>query len=280
MASIWMLMLHAESVDASVFTLQDLGQNSSLVFDSSTGSFTSWKVEGVENLHLRQWFFRVGSPTPFNPELPIDSVNLTAVSANSYNINGIPGDEIANAIYQGSSFRASLASIVLTPGSPGSDQATFIESVRIDNTTASPLSLSLILYANYDLGDTATDATAFFSDPRALTQLEDLISLNDVVHEASVTVTPTRVQVDTSGNLYGLLTDGKGDDLNNVLSLSGAANYEYAIQWDLNIAAGRSFTLGLTNSVTVPEAGSVVLIGLVASIGGCGLLWRDRRRSN
>lgn len=272
-----MVLATAISAEASIFTLSDLGQNSSLVFDSSTGIFSSWKVEGIENLNRRQWFFRVGAAGPSNPELALDATNLALISSSSFDLNGIPGNEFANANYQGSLFRVNLASIVLTSGALGSGQATFVESLRIDNISAQPLQVSLFLYADYGVAGTAIDESAFFSDPRTLTQIDNLANPGDIVHESSVTVTPSRIQVETGSGLLSLLSNAQGDDLNNVNSLSGPADYEYGYQWTLSIAAGRSFTLGLTNSVTVPEASSAWMIGAAAVIMLARLLMRRGR---
>ncbi|MBY0588250.1 hypothetical protein K2X85_13820 [bacterium] len=269
------LLMGQSSLFATVITLSDLGQNSSLQFDPASGQVTSWRVEGLEEIARQQFYFRVGSPSIGNPELAVNASNLALVSANSFNLNGVPGDDFLNSVYQGPLFRLTLASLVLTAGSLGSDQATFVESIRIDNTSSNPLTLSLFLYADYNLIGSAIDESAFFSDPRAVTQIKSLLSPASIVHEASVTVTPSFVQVGTGGAIAALLNDANGDNLNNLSSLSGAGDYEYAIQWNLTIAAGRSFTLGVTNSVTVPEAGSIVLIGLAT-----GLLatWSIRRR--
>jgi hypothetical protein len=267
---VMMLFATGMTAEATVFTLADLGQNSSLTFNSTTGIFSSWKVEGLENLNRRQWFFRVGAAGPSNPELALNASNLTPISAASFDLNGIPGNEFANAIYQGSLFRVNLASIVLTASALGSGQATFVESLRIDNISAQPLQISLFLYADYGLAGTQIDESAFFSDPRTLTQIDNLSFPGNIVHESSVTVTPTLVQVATGGSLLGLLTNAQGDDLSNVSALSGLADYEYGYQWTLNIAAGRSFTLGLTSSVTVPEATSVWMVG----VAGIALLVR------
>jgi hypothetical protein len=95
-----------------------------------------------------------------------------------------------------------------------------------------------------------------------------------VLHEASVTVTPTLIEASIYPTLINLLQDGASDNLNGTTSV-GAGDGVYAFQWDLVIGPRRSWTLGNTNSITVPEASTTLLVGL----GLAGGLLVARRRS-
>lgn len=259
------------AVSAATFTLQDNGQNSSLNYDTSSGEFNDWFVEGVDQLFRRQYFYRVGTAALGNPELAINESNLNLVGTNHYDTNFIPGNEGLAVKY---SHPMNLFDItfntLLTAGAPGSAQATFTESVRIDNTSGQELILSLFLYADFDLdNDAINDGLTIEADKRSLTQTEGL-----AVYEAAFTVTPSWVQASEFPALINSLTDGDSTTLDNTLT-QGANDNEYGIQWNIRLKPRQSFTLGNSNSITVPEVSTLAMVG-IGCLSGLVLV---RRRS-
>lgn len=262
---------------AAPVVLADVGQNSQLIIDPVLGESREWYVEGIDNIGLRQWYFRLGAPALLNPELLVDATNLNLAGVNVADFNFIPGNEAMSALYVDPQNRFRLQfSWVLTAGSPGSSQATFVETVRVDNLTAGDLAISLFLYSDFDLAGSNIDGSVVFGEPRAVTQIESLIDPTLSVHEAAVTVTPTHVQAWDYLSLLNSLNDPHSTTLNDNLSAVGG-DVAYAFQWDLKIAGNRSFTIGTTNSVTVPELSSVTLVTFAGAIVVCGARLRRGR---
>jgi hypothetical protein len=259
--------LSAAAANAAVFTLADAGQNSSMLYDTSTGNWSQWNVEGVNQIFERSYYFRIGAAG----ETKVNDVNLTLTGADHYDGNFFLGEEgLAVEYTDPAGGFAITINTVLTAGAPGSNQATFTESVRIDNFGRTPLAFTLFLYADYDLGQSAFNDSLVFGDPRTLTQ-----TFGAVVHEASVTVTPTRIEASYFSTLQNDLQDGLPTTLNNVASLFNG-DLVYAFQWDLLIAPNSSFTLGNTNSITVPEVSALGLLGFACGASGFAFLRRRK----
>lgn len=271
-ASLWMGQL----APAAPVTLADVGFNSELVIDPEIGESREWRVEGTDNIGLRQWYVRLGAPALGNPELLVDDTNLDFLGVNVADFNFAPGNEAMSAIYldpQGQ-FRLQF-NWILTAATIGSNQATFLESVRVDNLTGANLEISLFLYSDFDLAGTNVDAGVQFGEPRTVTQLDSLIDPLLSVHEAAATVTPTHVQASDYLSLLDSLNDSDSTTLNDT-TLAAGGDVAYGMQWDLLIAGNRSFTIGTTNSVTVPELSSVSLAALAGAIGLTIRRWRRR----
>lgn len=265
---------------AAVFTLGDTGQNSELVYDTSTGAFESWTVDGIDNLFEQIWYYRVGAPAPGNAELAINDSNLSLDGTNAFNANFLPGDEGLAVLYTDPTDLFSITFVTnLTAGSPGSLMATHTQSVRIDNTSGGTLAMSLFLFADYDLLNTIIDDSVTFADPRSVTQ-----EFDTAVIETGVTVTPTFIDVGTDE--FGL-EDGESTVLSQASSSfvgplqETNGDLRFAMQWDIVLAPGRSFTLGTTNTAMVPEASSLTLMSLFAlTTAGLGIVRsRAKRRS-
>jgi hypothetical protein len=261
--------LGSSPAQAALYTLEDTGLNSSLVLDTSVGNAVDWFVEGVDQLYLRQYFFRLAGS---DSELAVNDANLNLISVNTLDTNFDPGIDNVSFRFLDPNQRFQITtSTTLTAGLPGSNQATFTESLRVDNLSRlSPLSISIILYADYDLNDNGSDGGVSFGDLRSVTQTDSSLG---VLHEASVTVTPAVVETSFYPTLIDSLQDLSVTTLNGVTSV-GPGDNVYALQWNLVIPAGRSWTLGNTNSITVPEASTSLLVGL----GVVGGAWVARRR--
>jgi hypothetical protein len=259
------------SAEAATYTLEDAGLNSKIVIDSSFGNIVDWFVEGVDQVEGRAYFFRVGAPGPFNPELAVDDVNLALSGVNQLDTNFDLGIDTVSLRFvdPNQQFRITT-NTSLAAGLPGSNQATFTESLRIDNLSSVPLVISIFLAADYNLNGTAIDSSLVFGDPRSLTQVDAA----GVIHESSVTVTPTLIQASDIAALGAVLGNAGSDNLSGSTS-AGPGNLAYAFQWDLVIAPRRSWTLGNTNSITVPEASTTLLVGM----GLAGGLFVARRRT-
>ncbi len=259
------------SAEAATYTLEDAGLNSKIVIDSSFGNIVDWFVEGVDQVEGRAYFFRVGAPGPFNPELAVDDVNLALLGVNQLDTNFDLGiDTVALRFVDPNQQFRITTNTSLAAGLPGSNQATFTESFRIDNLSSVPLVISIFLAADYNLNGTAIDSSLVFGDPRSLTQADAA----GVIHESSVTVTPTLIQASDIAALGAVLGNAGSDNLSGSTS-AGPGNLAYAFQWDLVIAPRRSWTLGNTNSITVPEASTTLLVGM----GLAGGLLVARRRT-
>lgn len=262
----------AAPTSAAVYTIGDTGQNSSIVYDTSSGIMEDWFVEGIDNLFNRSLYYRVGPPAIGNPELAINDTNLILSGANTFDNNFIPGDEGLSLLYADPSGNFAITLVTtLTGATIGSNNATFTQNIRIDNLGRDILAMSLILYADYDMLSSDFNDAVAFTDPRTVTQVYDT-----AVHEAAVTVLPTHIETSYFSTLFTSLNDGDSTTLDGNTSLfSGDLVYGY--QWDILIKPGRSFTLGSSNSLTVPEVSTVTMLG-IAGLGLAGLRLVRRRK--
>ena len=259
---------------AAVVTLSDTGFNSSMVYNTASGNLTSWKVEGIENLNQRLYFVRVGAPAPGNAEVAVNDSNFTLTSFFPYDVDLTPGTEGVTVVYTDTLGQYKITeNTTLVPEAPGSFQATYTDSIRIDNLTNSTLTISLFLYADYNLANTLVNDAVAVIGTRSLNQV-----LGDTIFETGVTITPTRFQAGTPAILASL-TNGSSTTLNNT-PVAGSTDLAYAFQWDFAIPAGKSVSLGSSNTLTlaVPEASSIAMLGAAAVSFG-GLLVSRRRRN-
>lgn len=262
------LAAFASSAPAALLKIGDVGLNSTLTYNTSTGLYTNWSVDGRQVLgFLRGFAWRVGN----TDEVTVGDRFLTPGTQGTLDINFDPGDDTLRSIWTDHQqrFRISLIT-TLTAGLLGSNQATFTESIRIDNLSGAPLAFSLLLVADYNLNKFGIDDSVVFSNPRSVTQ-----TWGRVVQETSVTISPDYYQAATLAEANAIINDGVPTTFSNNSS-SFDANLTYGFQWNFNIATGRSVTLGTTNSVTVPEASSLALASL--AVGGV-VLWARRRRA-
>lgn len=164
-------------------------------------------------------------------------------------------------------FTATWTVVLRHGASPG--QATVSHSVTITNPTASPLTLSLFHYLDYDLDDnsaghSATGGLAGMTITNGVTKGTYTPVTGASAFQASAGFPPLDVSLldDQVTNLNGSGLPMSNDD------------WTGAYQWDLTIPAGGSATIDFDMAVTpAPEPGAV----LALAAAGLGLLGKARR---
>jgi hypothetical protein len=147
-------------------------------------------------------------------------------------------------------------------------KATVSHTVTITNPTASPLTISLFHYLDYDLN----------GDPSNHTATGGLAGMTITNGLTKATYTPgtaaSHYQVATGGTLDAGFLNGTVTSLNDTGLPFGPDDWSGAYQWNLTIPAGQSATVTFAMDVSpAPEPGTV--LGLAAA-GLAG--WAARRR--
>jgi hypothetical protein len=253
----------ARPAKSVVFALQD--NNSQIAFESASNpnnpnptntGILFWNVDNTQQLFQSELWYRVGST---GPENSISS--LTSVVTQPQ-----PRANSLTATYTGTGFNLSRA-FTLNGGAPGSGSSSLLETIAIQNTTASPLDFHLFNYSDFDLNQDGSDDTTTIGNGRAT------VSDNTLVAQETVTPVSNSYQVAPIFDLVNSLSDTGTTNLTNVPGhLNGDTNY--AFQFDLTLAPGQSFLITDTKSlVPVPEPPATVSLIV---FGGLMLFWRLR----
>jgi hypothetical protein len=231
--------------DAQSYSITN--KNSILDINAATGpgGVNNWKIDGVDQLNLQWFYYRVGN---LGPEYPIESISSTpTVSTGSRSLTLT----YANSAY---SVRTVYS---LSGGNLGSGTSHLDEGVTINNTSASPLDFHFFQYSDFNLGNaTGGQTVQFFKNPSGLpyysVQSDGTLSVTETVSPAS------HIEAALYNQTLASLTDGSPTTLNDVTT-AGLGNVTFAYQWDFTLAAGGSFQIQKLIDV-VPEPSSLALI--------------------
>jgi hypothetical protein len=91
--------------------------------------------------------------------------------------------------------------------------------------------------------------------------------------DVAVSPVATEAQVSAQPTIYNLLTDSKGDTLNNSVGPVGPGTVEWALQWDLTIAANSTSIISEDQNMSLPVTPEPATLSLLA-LGGLALLRR------
>lgn len=252
--------------DSSALTLVN-GNASVDISPNSQAGMYNWFVDGQDHLTQQWLWYRLGNTAESSIDtLPSQLLQSTASSA-SY-------------LFTGAGFNLEVR-YSLTGGGPGSGTSDVAEQFIIRNTSAGPLSLTLFLYADFDLngtsgGDTVTSVAwkpIPFSNPgfdRATqidgptTQTTTLGSFADRAEAQPYAVTLNKLN---DGVATSLLNAGAS------FGPAGPGDLTYTFQWDLALASGGSEIIGVDKRITVIPEPTVLSLALV---GLAGILARRR----
>lgn len=217
---------------------------------SGPGGVNNWKIDGVDQLNLQWFYYRVGS---VGPEHPIESISSTpTVSTGSKSLDVT----YANAAY---SVRTVYS---LTGGSIGSGTGQLNESVTLNNISASPLDFHFFQYADFNLGNVTGGQTVNFYQNGSGLFYKSI--QGDGTRTLTETVTPaSHIEAALYNQTLASLTDGNPTILNDNAS-AGVGNVTFTYEWDVTLAPGGSFIISKLIGV-VPEPSSLALIS-------CGML--------
>jgi hypothetical protein len=250
-------------------TLTD--QNSTIqVYSQSDVGVGSWTVDGVSQLNRQAFWFRVGDATPSNPEQSIDTLTRTV----SNPVDG-SGDGYYDYLYQkfvqSGQFSVALT-YNLTGGEFGTGSSDLGMSIKIVNTSAQSLSFHFFQLSDFDLGGSGAQDTA--QAGKNLSGLCDEVLQQNGTWSVDTVISPgaSQAQVDFHPNIYNLLTNSQGDDLNGAAGPVGPGNVEWGLEWSVTLAPNANLTISEDQNI-VPEPATLTLL----AIGALGLL-RNRRK--
>ena len=221
--------------------------NSTLTYDD-TSAFTSWTVEGLDNLFAERWYYRVGSGSGAvltGPAMNVVSPNIGTVSYL------IPNWGSVTMIHS------------LLGNTPGSYNAQWSTTVSLTRNPGVTDTLNFYNYADYDLSGTISNDTAQFVGLGLFGQSDVLMQLT-----YNVSIPPQYIDV------LPFFTFNPNANLgNNAGPYTGDATF--ASQF---VITGSAFSFSIDRSLNpVPEPTTYALIG--AGLLGLGLLRRRISKS-
>jgi len=139
----------------------------------------------------------------------------------------------------------------------GNQTSDLAETIRIDNTGTSGISLSFFQYSDFDLNGQLGGQTANIVGG----QIAQQSGSGTLLSETVVVPQPARYEAVLYASTYNSLTDGNPTTLNNVAS-AGPGDATWAFQWDRTLAAGGTLIISKDKHLEiVPEPAAILLLG-------------------
>jgi hypothetical protein len=239
-------ILQVAPISAQIITLTD--QNSIAQVNAATqaGMF-NWLVDGQDQL-AQQWFwYRVG---PTSAESAINTISAPVVTT--------PNARSLTLLYANSTLSVQV-DYLLTGGAAGSGQSDISESIRITNSTQSPLDFHFFQYSDFDLS--GSDSVQLKLGPNQYF-LADQTGGSGTLAETVNTPAANHGEAGLFPATLNKLNDGIPTTLNDVTS-AGPGDATWALEWDVTIAANSSFLISKDKRLAVvPEPSTWALISL------------------
>jgi len=247
------------------FDLDDL--NSHVVVNIQDG-MTEWAVNGQDQLALQWFWYRVGD----NAEQSISTLPLVNYKHQDNNFNF--GEDTLRLLFQQSAqgaqtFDLEVVFVLTGTDRSGSDIA---ETIRIKNTSSSPLDMHFYQYCDLDLRGTAGGDIVSMTGGNTASQQDGGIYACETV----LTPVSSYLEAAVYDQTLVKLTDGAAGNLADQVTSGpvGADNVTWAFQWDFTIAPGGEVIIS-KDKLLYPEPGALALLGL----GGAMMLLRRRLRA-
>ncbi len=252
--------------NAQIITLADNNSTAQIDPTSQNGMF-DWSVQGRNQL-FQQWFwYRIGSTLQHS----IDTISAPVIT--TYGTREVTISYTANNFTLSIDYLLSGGSVVGPGQFANSDIG---ETIRIVNTSAGALDFHFFQYSDFDLGGPGNDTVQLGRNGRGL--FNDAYQQDPQAGLTETVTTPgaNHGEVDYFANTRNRLNTIAGYNLNDVAGPVGPGDVTWALQWDLNIAAGGSAIISKDKylSVLVPEPSTFALAGLGIA------MWALRRRSS
>jgi hypothetical protein len=218
--------------------------------NSQNGIF-AWKVDGTDQLS-QQWFWLRQDPS--NAQVSFDQLGtplgLTWTSANA-TINYLP-----------KGLNVTL-SFTLNGGVADSHASTLEETISIQNTTNSSVGLHVYDYADFDLGGQSDgDTVSFPTTNMVMQQGKGMIATQSVQGQ-----TPNFWEASWYALALDTIENATPAILSDQITPNEPGDQTFAYQWDVNLGAGQTFILNLTNSIqsdlsllTIARSGTNVIL--------------------
>jgi hypothetical protein len=240
---------------AQIITLADHNSTVQVDVGSQNGMF-NWSVEGQNQLRQQWFWFGIGN----GPEAAINTISAASVNT--------PNSRTLYTTYANVQLSIEI-DYTLTGGSMGSGVSDIGESIRIHNLSASPLSLHFFQYSDFDLAGSLGGDSISLGKNLQNTRFNDAYQTDGILALTETVVSPGANHGEAAffGQTLGELNDATQTILNDSVGPLGPGNVTWALQWDLNIAAGgtalisKDKYLEIPSGVT-PEPSTFALTGL------------------
>lgn len=251
---------------AQTYTLEDF--NSSTTFNlSNGGNQINWTVDGVNQLFGQRFFYRDAF---MGDEAAVDSLPLTGHQATDTNTFDDSRVDTLSTRYTATSGLEFRISYTLRGGANGSGTGDLAETIRIQNNSLAPISLSFFQYVDFDLGATPGGDFGEVIGGDSVYQYDT--SGNMTVNETVVTPAPNHYQLGQYPSIVNLFGDGLVTNLNDFGGPLGPTDVTWAFQWDITLNPGQNFIISKDKLLYIPTPGAAALLGLG------GLVATRRRR--
>ena len=253
-----------------IVTLHSRGDTA--VFDSGPdGGFTSFTLDGVNQLDFLGYFFRIGSD---GGEASIQSLNdVEFTNAIGEPLGPSDVTSTINVFYSDPNLPFRVRWLQAIAGTGFFSTGAFSDSVIVTNEGTADLDLHLFQFVDLDLGDSSIDASislertptrSFINGEQEAAEdsaLEAYLSPSGNSEGNGFTfVTPTHFTVGLADQILSDLEDNQPTALSDFGGPITNGDLAYAFQWDILLPPGESRAVGTHLSINVPEPSSISVL--------------------
>jgi hypothetical protein len=252
---------------ADVVTLTS-GTSTAQIDPNSQAGLFNWNVAGANQISQQWFWYGIGNNAPASLDT-ISPAQLSGVTPNTF-----------TTTYSGGGFSVGVTYALTGAinGAPGPVQSDLGQTIKINNTTASPLVFHLYDYANFTLNGAPNSAMLL----QALNGYSIALQSSGASSLAETIVAPPAQlgEAEPVGVTLAKLNNGVNPVTLSGNSVTGLGDVTWALEWDLNIAANSSALISevthLDTVVALPEP--AVPATLALAIGAAALALDRRRR--
>lgn len=201
-------------------------QSSAATTTSSTAGLSNMSTAGTDRLYQHWWYYRIGGDSrefAFNNAAANGFVASASGATATMNWANVDGRGVISATQQ------------IQVASAGPSQGSATSTMTVTNLTASPITVDLFAYADYDVCAASGNTATIGATEHVITN-----SSCGIVCRFGA-VNPTATQATAFATLRGLLLNATLENLTGVGSGTfGPGDYTGAFQWTLTVPANGS----------------------------------------
>lgn len=230
------------------------GISSVVINPTSDQAVTSWLVDGVSQMVLQGFYYRIGSVGGESAISTIPLVSQTLLNPSTLSVTYANGTFSIEATYS------------LLGGSPGSGEASLSEQIRITNLSGGALDFHFFQYADFDLNGTSAGDTVELGKNLQGFYNEAFQFEGATIADTVFTPGANLGQVGSFPDLLNAMNDSLPTTLNGDAGPLNNGDVTWALQWNRLIAAGSSLIIGIDKTlyaVPEPTAGSIAGLSML-----------------